>query len=98
MGMNPNHVALSIPSEMMPQMVNTLENWKKRGRKLFYEEPHDEEREYIIAPKDQKYVKADMFKKDYVKWIDRLDEPIKSWDERRKEKRLATPSKKHGVC
>ncbi|MCW4048470.1 MAG: hypothetical protein NWE89_01905 [Candidatus Bathyarchaeota archaeon] len=37
MAVNPNHVALSVPSEMMPQMTNTLENWVKRGKVLFNE-------------------------------------------------------------
>jgi uncharacterized protein (DUF169 family) len=98
MAMNPNHVALSIPSEMMPQMVNVLEQWVERGRPLFTEEPHDEEREYVLSPMNAEYVKADMYKPNYVSWKKRLDEPYKDWAERRKEKGLSVPAKKHGAC
>jgi uncharacterized protein (DUF169 family) len=98
MAMNANHIALSIPSEMMPQMVNVLEQWVERGRPLFSEEPPDEEREYVLAPMDAEYVKAEMFEPDYVSWKERLDEPYKSWAERRKDKGLPIPVKKHGVC
>ena len=79
-------------------MANTLENWKKRGRELFYEEPHEEEREYVLAPDDEKYIKADLFKEGYVSWKERLDEPYKTWEKRRKERGLGVPKEKHGVC
>lgn len=98
MAMNPNHVALSIPSESMPQMASTLNIWNKRGKVLFNEEPHDEEREYVLGPDDEHYVKADLFKEDYVSWKERLDEPYKTWGERRKERGLGVPKDKHGVC
>lgn len=96
--MNPNHLALSIPSEMMSQMANTLENWGKRGRPLFYEEPHDEEREYILAPEDAEYTKGDYLKEDYVSFKERMQKTYKDWKERRKEKGLHVPPRKHGVC
>ena len=96
--MNPNHLALSIPSEMMPQMANTLENWGKRGRWLFYEEPHDEEREYILAPEDAEYTKGDYLKGDYVSFKERIHETYKDWEQRRKEKGLHVPPRKHGIC
>ena len=98
MALNPNHIALSIPSEMIPQMVNVLEQWVKRGRPLFNEQPPDENREYILAPKDAEYIKADLYKSNYVSWKERLPEPYKSWTERRKEKGLPVPEEKHGVC
>ena len=47
---------------------------------------------------DVEYVKAEMYKPDYVSWKERLDEPHKSWAERRKEKGLSVPEKQHGVC
>ena len=96
--MNPNHVALSIPSEMLPQMVNVLEQWVDRERPLFAEEPPDEEREYILAPMNAEYVKADMYKPDYMSWKERLDEPYEPWAERRKKKKLPVPDRRHGVC
>jgi len=98
MAMNPNHLALSIPSEMMPQTVNTLENWAQRGRSLFHEEPHDEEREYILAPTDSGYTKGDHLKDGYVSYRERLQVPYKTWAQRRKEKGLFVPGKLHGVC
>jgi uncharacterized protein (DUF169 family) len=88
MAMNPNHVALSIPSEMMPQMVNTLENWAKKGKPLFHEEPHDEEREYVKARMDSEYTKGDYLKESYVSFDERLPEPYKTWAKRRKEKEI----------
>ena len=79
-------------------MANTLENWNKRGKVLFNEEPHDEEREYILAPQDKSYIKADLYKEDYISWKERLEEPYKTWEERRKERSLEVPEEKHGVC
>jgi uncharacterized protein (DUF169 family) len=96
MAMNPNHLALSIPSEMMPQMVNTLESWAEKGKRLFDEEPHDEDREYVKATKDSKYTKGDYLRNGYVSFDKRLLEPYKTWAERRNEKGLYVPERFHG--
>jgi len=88
MAMNPNHVALSIPSEMMPQMVNVLENWAEKGKPLFQEEPHDEEREYVKAGMDSEYTKGDYLRDEYVSFDERLPEPYKAWAKRRRERGL----------
>ena len=96
MAMNPNHLALSVPSEMMPQMVNTLENWAKKGRPLFYEEPYDEDREYVKAPKESDYIKGEYLKDNYVGFDERLSEPYKTWAVRRREKGLHVPGIFHG--
>ena len=83
---------------MMPQMTNTLENWGKRGRQLFYEAPHDEKREYIQAPQDADYTKGDYLKDGYQSYQEKTDEPYMDWEQRRQEKGLHVPPKKHGVC
>jgi hypothetical protein len=91
MAMNPNHLALSIPSEMMPQLANTLENWVEKGKRLFNEEPHDEEREFVKATIKSEYTKGDYLRNGYVSFDERLSEPYKSWAERRREKGLYAP-------
>ena len=91
MGMNPNHVSLSIPSEMMPSMCSVLEQWREKGRPLFYEAPPDEAREFVKAPYDGEYTKEDFLRPGYVSWDERLEEPYESWVERRKRKGLYVP-------
>jgi hypothetical protein len=59
---------------------------------------HGARAEYVLAPYDAEYVKADMLNPDYVSWKERLDKPYKSWVERRKEKGLPVPERMHGVC
>jgi uncharacterized protein (DUF169 family) len=91
MGMNANHVSLSIPSEMIPSMCSVLEQWRERGRPLFYEAPPDEAREFIKAPYDGEYTKEDFLKPGYTSWDERLEEPYESWAQRRKRKGLYVP-------
>jgi len=92
MGMNPNHVSLSIPSEMMPTLCSVLELWRERGRKLFNEAPPDESREFIKAPYEAEYTKEDFLKPNYVSWDKRLKKPYEKWAEIRKRRGLYTPA------
>ena len=91
MGMNPNQVSLSIPSEMMPAMCSVLKGWREKGRHLFYEPKPDEAREHVLAPDDESYVKDEEHKPGYVPWIRRLKEPYVTWAERRRIKGLSVP-------
>jgi hypothetical protein len=91
MGMNPNQVSLSIPSEMMPAMCSVLKGWREKGRPLFYEQKPDEAREHVLAPDDESYVKDEEHKPGYVPWIRRLKEPYVTWAERRRIKGLSVP-------
>ncbi|UCD45335.1 MAG: DUF169 domain-containing protein [Candidatus Bathyarchaeota archaeon] len=91
MGVNPNHVSLSIPSEMMPPLCSVLELWRDRGRETFNEAPPDEEREYIRAPYDGEYTKDDYRKPDFVSWNEHLEEPYETWAERRRKKGFHVP-------
>jgi len=88
MGMNPNHVSLSIPSEMMPDLCSILKSWRENGRSLFYEPQSEEEREHVIAPDDGVYLKDEELKLEYVSWTKRLDKPYISWAERRRRNGL----------
>lgn len=91
MGMNPNHVSLSVPSEMMPTLCNVLEQWRDRGKPLFHEAQPDEEREFVRAPYDGEYTKEDFLKPGYVPWDERLKDPYETWAERRKRAGLHVP-------
>ena len=77
MGVDPNEICLSIPSEQMPQLCETLELWRERGKLMYNEAPPNEEREFVKASQDQPYIKGDYLKpgykpvKDYVGWVDR---------------------------
>ncbi len=93
MGMNPNHISLSIPAEMMPSFCNVLELWRERGRELFYEAPPDEEREYVKAPYGETYTKGDYLKTDYISWDERLEELYVGWAGRRRRKGLYVPDR-----
>jgi hypothetical protein len=81
---------------MMPQMVNTLENWAEKGKRLFQEEPHDEDREYVKATRESDYTKGDYLKDGYVGFDERLSEPYKTWAERRRGKGLHVPETSPG--
>jgi uncharacterized protein (DUF169 family) len=91
MGMNPNHISLSIPSEMMPTLCNVLELWREKGRPLFYETPPDEAREHVRAPYDGVFTKGDEAKPCYIEWDIRLREPYENWADRRRKKGLYVP-------
>jgi uncharacterized protein (DUF169 family) len=91
MGMNPNYVSLSVPSEMMPTLCSILELWRERGRELFYEAPPDEAREFIKAPYGAEYTKEDFLKPGYVSWDERLEKPYETWAEMRRRKGFYVP-------
>ena len=91
MGMNPNHVAMAIPSEMMPSFCNVLEIWRDRGREMFYELPPDEEREHVRVPDDYPYKKQEDEKPGYVKWEEKTGEKYQDWAQRRRLKGLYVP-------
>ena len=92
MGMNPNNVALAIPSEMVPSFCNVLELWRKRGRQLFNENPPDEEREHVRVPDDDyPYNKQDDEKKDYTPYEEKTGKAYVTWADRRRRKGLHVP-------
>ena len=77
MGVDPNEICLSIPSEQLPQLCETLELWRERGKLMYNEVPPNEEREFVKASMDQKYIKGDFLKpgykpvEEYVGWVER---------------------------
>jgi uncharacterized protein (DUF169 family) len=77
MGIDPNEICLSIPSEQIPQLCEILENWREKGKLMFNEPPPNEEREYVKVEDEAHYTKGDFMKKDhkpskdYVSWITR---------------------------
>ena len=91
MGIDPNEICLSIPSELVVPLCQNLELWRERGKKMFEEAPPNEEREFIKAPNDAAYTKDDYKEPEYISWGDRLKTPYESWAERRKKKGLFVP-------
>jgi hypothetical protein len=85
MGIDPNEICLSIPSELVPTLCQNLELWRKREKYMFQEAPPNEEREYIQAPYDAEYVKDDYKKQDYIPWEQRLTEQYKGWKTKREK-------------
>jgi hypothetical protein len=45
-----------------------------------------------------KITKGDYLKEGYVSFDDRLLEPYRGWEKRRKERGLYVPQRKHEVC
>jgi uncharacterized protein (DUF169 family) len=82
MGIDPNEICLSIPSEMVPTLCQNLELWRKKGKFMFQEAAPNEEREYIQAPFDAEYVKDDYKKLDYIPWSKKLGKPYEKWRKR----------------
>ena len=91
MGIDPNEICLSIPSELVPALCQNLELWRERGKLMFQEAPPNEEREYIKAPYDGEYTKGDYQEPGFVSWDRRLDSPYLGWAERRRGKGLYVP-------
>jgi hypothetical protein len=65
MGIDPNEICLSIPSEQMPQLCETLELWRERGKLMYNEAPPNEEREFVKIPQEQQYIKGDYLNPGY---------------------------------
>jgi hypothetical protein len=90
MGIDPNEICLSIPSEQMPALCQALEVWRERGKEMYTEAPPNEKREFVRVPYDVPYVKNDYSNSGY--------EPVKKysgWIERRKKKGKWVPAKRH---
>ena len=91
MGIDPNEICLSIPSEQAPALCQNLELWKERGKLIYQEAPPNEEREFIKAPQQAQYTKDDYKKEGYSSWDQKLSQPYQNWAEKRKKKGLYVP-------
>ena len=91
MGIDPNEICLSIPSEQVPALCQNLELWKERGKLIYQEAPPNEEREFIKAPPQAEYTKDDYKKDGYTSFNNRLEDPFQSWAKKRKKKGLYIP-------
>jgi hypothetical protein len=90
MGINPNEICLSIPSEQVPALCETLELWREKGKLMYTEAPPNEEREYIKVPDESRYVKGDYQKPDY-----KPTDFYEGWVERRRKEGKWVPEKLH---
>lgn len=90
MGIDPNEICLSIPSEQMPQLCETLEQWREKGKLMFKEAPPNELREYVRVPDDYQYKKGDYTKSDYE-----LVTNYEGWIKRRRNMGKWVPKKPH---
>ena len=90
MGLDPNEICLSIPSEQMPALCQTLDVWRENGKKMYTDAPPNEEREFVKTPSDEPYIKNDYQKPGY--------EPVtgyRGWAELRKKKGKYVPERRH---
>ncbi len=90
MGIDPNEICLSIPSEKMPSLCEALETWRERDKLMYTEAPPNEEREFVRVSSEDEYIKGDYLKPDY--------EPAKAyndWVTRRKSKGKWVPKERH---
>jgi uncharacterized protein (DUF169 family) len=90
MGVDSNEVCLSIPSEQMPALCETLEYWREKGKLMYDEAPPNEEREFVRVADDEAYVKGDYMKPGYES-----AEKYKGWVERRRSQGKWAPKEPH---
>jgi len=90
MGIDPNEICLSIPSEQMPALCQALELWRENGKEMYTDAPPNEEREFVRVSDDGSYVKNDYQKPGYENV-----QGYSGWVERRKEKGKYAPERRH---
>ena len=90
MGVDSNEVCLSIPSEQMPALCETLEYWREKGKLMYDEAPPNEEREFVRVADDEAYVKGDYMKPGYES-----AENYEGWVERRSSQGKWAPKELH---
>ncbi len=90
MGIDPNEICLSIPSEQMPALCQALELWRENGKEMYTDAPPNEEREFVMVSDDGSYVKNDYQKPGYENVPG-----YSGWVERRKEKGKYAPERRH---
>jgi len=83
MGIASNEICLSIPGELMPILCQNLMIWKERGKEIFQETSHNEERTFIQAPYEGPYASYMSIENDTeIAEYDKLDNPYITWSER----------------
>jgi uncharacterized protein (DUF169 family) len=83
MGLDPNELTLSIPTELMPTLCQNLELWRDRGKRMFEEDPPNELREFVKIPSNASFVKGDDKKLGYIEY-EKLGSAYVSWAKRRR--------------
>lgn len=81
-GYRPYRDSSTIPSEQVPTLWQVLELWKERGKKMFAENPPNEEREYIKAQHGGPFIKDDDLKPGYIPW-EKRETLYKRWKDKR---------------